>query len=134
VSPLVTLVAGAANIGLNLWLVPRYGAIAAAWSTLVSYAFLLVLTWWSAERLHPFPYEYRRLVLITGFALALFLAGQIPEYSNPTVEVAGRVALWLAFPVGLIATKTLDGGEVRALMALFRLSRSGTAREAGPSN
>ena len=42
VIPLVTLAAGAVNVGLNLWLVPRYGAIAAAWSTLAAYAVLLL--------------------------------------------------------------------------------------------
>jgi O-antigen/teichoic acid export membrane protein len=133
VIPLVTLAAGAVNIGLNLWLVPRYGAIAAAWSTLAAYSVLLILTWLSAERLHPFPYEYRRLGLMTGLALALFLVGQILPYPSSTVEVAGRVALWLAFPMGLIATRAIDWGEVRALVAMFRVFRPDTAREAGPA-
>ena len=64
--------AGAVNIGLNLWLIPRYGAIAAAWSTLGAYAMLLLLTWWSAERVHPFPYEYRRLGLMAGVGLVFW--------------------------------------------------------------
>ena len=93
VIPLVTLAAGAANIGLNLWLVPHYGAIAAAWSTLATYALLLILTWRSAERLHPFPYEYRRLGLMAGLALALFLTGRLLPFPSPALEVAGRVLL-----------------------------------------
>jgi O-antigen/teichoic acid export membrane protein len=120
VIPLVTLAAGAANIGLNLWLVPRYGAIAAAWSTLTAYAILMILTWVSAERLHPFPYEYRRLGLMAGLALALFLTGQFLPFPSPTVEVAGRVLLWLAFPFGLIALGTLDRAELAVLTRLVR--------------
>ena len=132
VVPLVTLAAGAVNIGLNLWLVPRYGAIAAAWSTLVAYAILLVLTWWSAERRHPFPYEYRRLGLMTGLALALFLTGQLLPFPSPSLEVAGRVLLWLAFPFGLLALGALERGELSALTRLVRGRKHGPAEQAGP--
>jgi len=132
VIPLVTLVAGAANIGLNLWLVPRYGAIAAAWSTLAAYAVLLVLTWRSAERLHPFPYEYRRLGLMAGLALALFLTGQLLPFPSHALEVAGRVLLWLAFPLGLLALGMLDPAELAALTRLIRGRKRPPAEQPGP--
>jgi O-antigen/teichoic acid export membrane protein len=34
-----------ANVGLNLWLIPAYGARGAAWSTIASYAFLAIAVW-----------------------------------------------------------------------------------------
>lgn len=40
---LATLLAGAANVGLNYWLIPIYGFGAAAWTTLASYVLLFVL-------------------------------------------------------------------------------------------
>ena len=132
VIPLITLAAGAANVGLNLWLVPRYGAIAAAWSTLAAYALLLVLTWKSAERLHPFPYEYRRLGLMAGLALALFLTGQLLPFPSPALEVAGRVLLWLAFPVGLLALGMLDRAELAVLARLIRGRAHSSAGQSGP--
>ena len=132
VIPLITLAAGAANVGLNLWLVPRYGAIAAAWSTLAAYALLLVLTWKSAERLHPFPYEYRRLGLMAGLALALFLTGQLLPFPSPALEVAGRVLLWLAFPVGLLALGMLDRAELAVLTRLIRGRAHSSAGQSGP--
>jgi O-antigen/teichoic acid export membrane protein len=132
VIPLVTLAAGAVNVGLNLWLVPRYGAIAAAWSTLAAYAVLMVLTWRSAERLHPFPYEYRRLGLMAGLALVLFLTGQLLPFASPSIAVAGRVLLWLAFPFGLIALRTVDGAELAALTRLVRSRRHLSAERTGP--
>ena len=130
--PLVTLAAGAANVGLNLWLVPRAGAIAAAWSTLAAYGILLLLTWLGAERHHPFPYEYRRLGLMAGLALALFLAGQLLPFPGPALEVAGRVLLWLAFPLGLLALGALDRAELVVLTRLLRGGKHSPAGEAGP--
>ena len=131
VIPLVTVAAGAVNVGLNLWLVPRYGAIAAAWSTLAAYAVLLLLTWWQAERLHPFPYEYRRLGMMTGLALALFLAGQVLPSAGPVLEVAGRVLLWLAFPLGLLLTGALDQAELTQVTRLLRGGKRPPAEPAG---
>jgi O-antigen/teichoic acid export membrane protein len=132
VIPLVTIAAGAVNVGLNLWLVPRHGAIAAAWSTLAAYAVLLILTWRSAERLHSFPYEYRRLGLMAGVALVLFLAGQVLPFPSPTIEVAGRVLLWLAFPFVLIALGMLDKAEVAVLSRLRRGRKNPPVEQAGP--
>jgi O-antigen/teichoic acid export membrane protein len=127
VIPLVTLAAGAMNVGLNLWLVPRHGAIAAAWSTLAAYALLLVLTWWSATRVHPFPYEYRRLGLMAGLALALFLAGQFLPYPSTAFDIGGRIVLWLTFPLGLVALRVLDRAELAVLTRLIRGRRPATA-------
>jgi O-antigen/teichoic acid export membrane protein len=118
--PLAAVAAGAVNVGLNLLLVPRFGAIAAAWSTLVAYAVLLIVTWWSAQRVHPFPYEYRRLGLMAGLALTLFLAGQLIPFPGPSFDLAGRVLLWLAFPFGLIALGSFDKAELTALNRLIR--------------
>jgi O-antigen/teichoic acid export membrane protein len=132
VIPLVTVAAGAANVGLNLWLVPRHGAIAAAWSTLIAYAVLLVLTWWNAERRHPFPYEYRRLGLMAGLALALFLAGRFLPFPSQALEVAGRVLLWLTFPFGLLVVGALDRAELAVLTRFFRGGKRTPAGQAGP--
>lgn len=131
VIPLVTVVAGAVNVGLNLWLVPRYGSIAAAWSTLVAYALLLLLTWWSAERLLRFPYEYRRLGLMAGLALTLFLAGRLLPFPNPALEVAGRVLLWLTFPFGLLALGALDRAELAVLTRFLRGGKRAPAERTG---
>ena len=129
VIPLVTLTAGAANIGLNLWLVPRYGAMAAAYSTLVAYAILLVLTFRSAARIHPFPYEYRRLGLVAGLALVLFLAGRFLPFPSPQLAVVGRVLLWLAFPFGLLGLGLFDRAELAGLSGLMSGRKSVMASE-----
>jgi O-antigen/teichoic acid export membrane protein len=134
VIPLATLAAASVNVGLNLWLVPRYGAIAAAWSTLAAYAVLLILTWRNAERLHPFPYEYRRLGLIAGLALALFLAGQLLPFPSVALEVAGRVLLWLVFPFILIALGNFDRAELAALNRLIRGRKHPPAEQAGTTH
>ena len=100
VFPLVTLAAGAVNVGLNLWLVPQYGTIAAAWSTLAAYASLLLLTWRSAERVHPFPYEYRRVGLIAGHRPGSLPRRPIPSIPQPGLRGNGTRTSLARLPVG----------------------------------
>jgi O-antigen/teichoic acid export membrane protein len=120
--PLVALAAAVTNIGLNLWLVPRHGAIAAAWSTLAAYLVLLVMTWRLAERVYPFPYEYRHIGLTAALALGFFFAGRMVPWSSAALEITFDALLWLAFPAGLIALGVIDRSELGGLRRLVRRS------------
>ena len=44
-----TTAAAALNIGLNFWLIPLYGVVAAAWTTVAAYAFQSVVHGWIAQ-------------------------------------------------------------------------------------
>ncbi|MDD5590357.1 MAG: flippase [Dehalococcoidales bacterium] len=64
ISAYCVLSAGLLNIGLNLWLVPKYGYIAAAVTTLVSYAFLLVATAFASKRFFTWEFPFKSLARI----------------------------------------------------------------------
>jgi len=49
----IAIIAAASNIGLNLFIVPKYGAIGAAWTTLVAYGLMFLLANRDAGRLCP---------------------------------------------------------------------------------
>jgi O-antigen/teichoic acid export membrane protein len=57
----------------NLMLVPRYGPLAAAASTLVSVTIRSGLFWYVSQRLYPIPFELGRLVGMGLVSLALYL-------------------------------------------------------------
>ena len=56
---LLTSVAALLNLGLNLWWIPQYGALGAAWSTAASYALLALLHDRAAQRQHEMAWPYR---------------------------------------------------------------------------
>lgn len=72
--PVVTLTSVIVNVGLNLVLVPRYGAIAAAITTAIGYAVSALLHGALAQRNHAIPWEYRRWGAMLVAALAAFFA------------------------------------------------------------
>jgi O-antigen/teichoic acid export membrane protein len=118
--PLATIAAGATNIGLNLLLVPRYGSIAAAISTLVANAVLLVVVAFVAQRIHPLPYEYRRLGIAVGGALALFAAWGILPLGPGAARAAVAFLLWIAYPLVLVGLGFFRAGETAWITGTLR--------------
>ena len=107
---IATVFAAVANIGLNLWLVPRVGYVAAAVNTAIGYAVLLVAIFVLMLRttLARIPYEWRRLGLGAFIALGAGALGMIaPPGADPTISlvVRGIILIITMFILWLIATR-----------------------------
>ena len=81
-SSAVVLSAGILNIVLNALFIPRYGYIAAAYTTLVSYFFLFLLTWVvvkkiSEQRITPLWMIWKPAVLMFGFIIINYITNQL---------------------------------------------------------
>ena len=112
--PLTIGVPAAVNVVLNLVLIPRVGFMGAAFSTLLCYALLAVLTGIAAHRYYPVPWEVRPTLaaLVLGFALAeLALAG-------PDVVIWRLACIVLYLPLLLLARviRRSDVGLVRSAL------------------
>ena len=94
---IITGAAAAVNIGLNLALIPPYGMIGAAISTLVSFSFMFAFMAWHAQRVYPVPYQWRRIVTLVGAAAALNVIAALVDAPLPLA-----VALVVAYPLVLL--------------------------------
>jgi O-antigen/teichoic acid export membrane protein len=72
-SALIT-VAAAVNFGLNIILIPRFGAAGAAATTLVAYMVLSILAYFANQRLYAVPYEVGRFAAAALGGVLLYLA------------------------------------------------------------
>ncbi|MCH8327774.1 MAG: oligosaccharide flippase family protein [Candidatus Marinimicrobia bacterium] len=103
----ITRGAGAvANVGLNLALIPTYGAMGAAWATTASFGLMALLFYMINRRIFPIGYEWGRLLrigLLMGTAWMLYLK------LEPTLW--REVGLTLFYPVGLLLSGFLNAGE-----------------------
>lgn len=67
-------------LGLNLWLIPAIGIpdgyLGAAWSALIAYFVVMVISYFVGRRYYPLPYEVKRMGLYTAAALALYALGE----------------------------------------------------------
>jgi len=71
--PYITGTTAIANILLNLWLIPLYGMIGAAWATALSYCVMLVLVILISDKLFHIPYEFRRILSFSSIVLAVYI-------------------------------------------------------------
>ena len=117
--PILTAIAGIINIGLNLWLIPRWGIMAAAFSTAVAYGALALLQGSLAEKLHHIPWEYSRWFKLLAGGLACFAVGTLLSSDRPAQNVVlkGLVCLVL-YPVSLGLMSFLTNPERRVLLSV----------------
>jgi O-antigen/teichoic acid export membrane protein len=114
-----TAAAVAINVALNLALVPPLGIVGAGLALVISYVAVLALMYWFTQRLFPVPYEWRRLLAVVVCAAALVGAGEAFLPTEGAAGLAGRTALWLAYPVVLVALRVPTTEERRWLRAML---------------
>ena len=134
--PIATGLAAVTSVGVNLALVPRYGATGAAIANTLSYAVLAGVSATLANRVYPVGYEWGRMarvavVGLVGYATAVLL---VPVSWPAVPALVARVIVAGSAYVGLLVlTGFLTASErVRLveLWALARKRRTGRARPA----
>jgi O-antigen/teichoic acid export membrane protein len=93
----------AANIALNLALVPPLGIVGAGLALVASYLVVLVLMYGFTQRLFPVPYEWGRLARIVLVSALLVGGGELLLPTDGFGGLAARIAVWLAYPLALLA-------------------------------
>jgi O-antigen/teichoic acid export membrane protein len=112
----ITGVAAAVNVALNLLLIPPYGMRGAAWATVAAYGVMFLAMTWYAQRVFPVAYQWRRVLTAAAAAVALLLAGRAVG------GLAAALVLALAYPIALLLLGFFLPEERRAI-----------SRRAGPS-
>jgi O-antigen/teichoic acid export membrane protein len=93
----VSGVGAAVNIGLNFWLIPRWGMVGASIATLAGYVVLFAGMTVYAQHVYPVPYQWRRLATAVGAAAALNVAARAGGLSlAPSLLVVAVYPLALA--------------------------------------
>ena len=95
--PMITACSAALNIGLNLWLIPRFGIMASAWATVAGYALMAFMGASISKRLYPIPIRWMRIGAAFAAGVTAFLLGTLGGLALP--GVLSRLALALGFTV-----------------------------------
>jgi O-antigen/teichoic acid export membrane protein len=111
----VTGVGAAVNVGLNFWLIPRWGMVGASISTAAAYVVLFVGMMLYAQRVYPVPYQWRRIVTCVGAAVGLSVAARAAH-----LPLAPSFVLVLAYPVALALLGFYLPAERKRLFRVFK--------------
>lgn len=94
----ITMGAAAVNLILNLLLIPRFGMLAAACTTVVANGVLAGGAWMASQRVYPIPYRWKPMAGIGGLAAALGLWGRLSDPSSPVwgcIHASVLLAVWI---------------------------------------
>jgi PST family polysaccharide transporter len=117
--PIPTLAGAAINVGLNLFLIPRYAATGAAWATVASYTLAWIVALLFFKQTRSVTWRGLRFAIpLAGVALlAVGCAALLP------VSVAGRLLMSLAvFTGGVWVTKSLQRSDLSYVSVLVKES------------
>ncbi len=118
--PLFVIVPALLNVGLNAIFIPRYGMVAAAWTTFVSFFLVSILTFFFTQRVFPIRYPWGKiltaaLLLFFTLGMGLFLLNGL----EPDQWAAWLLPLPLVGALGYGLLK-LNGLPVRSLLPRLR--------------
>jgi O-antigen/teichoic acid export membrane protein len=113
-----TAAALAANIALNLALVPPLGIVGAGIALVASYIVVLALMYVFTQRLFPVPYEWGRLLRVLTVSTALVGLGELLLPTEGFTGLVLRLLFALAYPFVLLVTGFFTQGERRWLAQL----------------
>jgi O-antigen/teichoic acid export membrane protein len=108
-----TTIAAIINIGFNLVLIPAYGSMGAAWSTLLAYAILTVIAYFVNQRIYPIPFELDILVVGLLAGILLYVGGSFLSQGH------GQYVAW-----GIILATFVLYCFLLILLNLFSIKRS----------
>ena len=110
----VTGSGAAVNVGLNFWLVPKYGMVGASISMLIAYVVIFLAMTWYAQSVYPVQYQWRRVVTAVAVAGALTVAARAAHLS-----LAASAVLVVVYPLALLPLGFYLPSERRRLRGLF---------------
>jgi O-antigen/teichoic acid export membrane protein len=113
------LAALAANVVLNLLLVPPLGIVGAGLALVASYLVVVALMYVFTQRLFPVPYQWGRLARVVLTAAILVGAGELLLPTSGALGLLGRIVLFAAYPLVLYASGFFTPGE-RVWLARLR--------------
>jgi len=117
--PVMTLLAAGINVALNLLMVPRYGAVAAAVNSAISYAVLLLLVYLIARGVSPITYELGRVARLLGIAALWYMLTLPLLRFHPLTNLAIVAGMLVLFPLGLLLVGFFDDRERTYLARLL---------------
>jgi O-antigen/teichoic acid export membrane protein len=107
------------NVGLNLWLIPQWGMVAAAWTTALAYTTVSVGYFVTSQHLWPIVYEKRPALIAIGLTLAFTGAAPLLPSINLIADCVLKGLYCLAYVGLLYALHVIEHSEWQRLFHLM---------------
>ncbi len=124
--PLATFTAAGVNLLMNFILIPRFGYMGAAYSSLLSFSVSLVLTWFISHRVYPIRFEYKKIILIwIAIAPALFLGLCLSNMNLLLwMSIILKILATASYPIILVVFGIIQWSQIKGVIGRVALKLS----------
>lgn len=113
------------DVGLCFILIPRYGAMGAAWATAAAFTSLAVVSYIVSNRLFPVVYDFKSVILTLLSGVAIYAASTLFKIDNHVMSILINTLFLLVYPVLLLILGIWNIEDIgRVKSTLFHLKRS----------
>jgi O-antigen/teichoic acid export membrane protein len=114
----VAMAGAAITIVLNWWWIPTQGYVGAAWSTLICYFAMAMISYILGQKYFPVPYPMRRIISFLAAALGIYF---ISEMLRETFELSEMGRLAVNMPLFALYCWVIIRIEYKAFQQLLAL-------------
>ena len=113
-----TIVVAILNILLNIVLIPKYGMMAAAYTTLIAFIVLYILSDRISARFYKIPFENLKLFFVIVLGTGLYISVSYIAFGS-LVSVIIKIILIIIFPFLLYILKFYESAEIQSIKGFY---------------
>lgn len=98
--PIITMAAGCAGVILNIWAIPRWGIMGAAWATVAAYLMTFIMAELIGRKVFKLIYPWRKMLIVSAIWVVIIL---IVKALTPLITNINYYLSWLLDGAGLLA-------------------------------
>jgi O-antigen/teichoic acid export membrane protein len=117
---IITVAAALLNIGLNIVLIPVYGTIAAAYTTLIAFVIFYFVTKKLSDRFYSVNYENMKIIKLFAVGIILFVLSEVIPFGGIIVSSLTKLVFILAFPLIMLSLNFYEEIELKTIKESFR--------------
>lgn len=92
-----SLIGAALTIGLNALLIPKFGFTGSAYTTLIAYGSMMLLSYFWGLKIYPIPYNIKRILTYLFLSVGLYLFHQLFSEVYVAYRLGLGFFLWCSF-------------------------------------
>jgi O-antigen/teichoic acid export membrane protein len=114
-----TIAAAALNITLNIIFVPKFGMMTAAYSTLISFIFLYLISYYFGKISYSIPFENLKVAgaLIAG--VLLYIGAAVFNNDSLIIRIVAKTAALILYPFLLYLVKFYESIELERVKGFY---------------
>jgi O-antigen/teichoic acid export membrane protein len=121
---IITVLAGFLNVGLNIILLPRFGVIAAAYTTLIAFIVFYFVTKKISDRYYKIVYENDKILMLMITGIILYLLSSFLPVNGIFLSAGLRIVLILCFPFIMYLLNFYEKVELQTIKVGLKKLRS----------